>query len=56
MARVGEEVTVKRFQQDKHIVKLLPENQEFAPIVVDLQTEPLEIEGLYVGIIRQHLH
>lgn len=56
VARVGEEVTVKRFQQDKHIVKLLPENQEFAPIVVDLQTEPLEIEGLYVGIIRQHLH
>ena len=56
VARVGEEVTVKRFQQDKNIVKLLPENQEFAPIVVDLQTEPLEIEGLYVGIIRQHLH
>lgn len=56
VARVGEEVTVKRFQQDKNIVKLLPENQDFAPIVVDLQTEPLEIEGLYVGIIRQHLH
>lgn len=56
VARVGEEVTVKRFQQDKNIVKLLPENQEFAPIVVDLQSEPLEIEGLYVGIIRQHFH
>ncbi len=56
VARVGDDVTVKRFQQDKHIVKLLPENQDYEPIVVDLQQEPLEIEGLYVGIIRQHIH
>lgn len=56
VARVGEEVTVKRFQQDKNIVKLLPENPEFEPIVVDLEHEPLDIEGLYVGIIRQHIH
>jgi repressor LexA len=56
VARVGEEVTVKRFQQDKNIVQLLPENQDFAPIVVDLQNEAFDIEGLYVGVIRQHLH
>ncbi|MFT5593692.1 MAG: repressor LexA [Oceanicoccus sp.] len=56
VARVGEEVTVKRFQQDKHIVQLLPENKDFEPIVVNLQTEPFEIEGLYVGVIRQHFH
>ncbi|NVK37970.1 MAG: transcriptional repressor LexA [Gammaproteobacteria bacterium] len=56
VARVGDDVTVKRFQQDKHIVKLLPENQDYEPIVVDLQHDTLEIEGLYVGIIRQHIH
>jgi repressor LexA len=56
VARVGEEVTVKRFQKDKHIVQLLPENQDFQPIVIDLQTESLEIEGLYVGVIRRHMH
>ena len=56
VARVGEEVTVKRFQQDKNIVQLLPENEDFEPIVVDLQNEPFDIEGLYVGVIRQHLH
>jgi len=56
VARVGDDVTVKRFQQDKHVVKLLPENQDYEPIVVDLQHDTLEIEGLYVGIIRQHIH
>lgn len=56
VARVGEDVTVKRLQQDKNIVKLLPENQEFEPIFVDLNTESFEIEGLYVGAIRQHTH
>lgn len=56
VARVGDEVTVKRFQQDKHIVQLLPENKDFEPIVVDLQQDSLEIEGLYVGIIRNNIH
>lgn len=53
VARLGDEVTVKRFQRDRKKVLLLPENEEFQPIEVDLQEEPLEIEGLGVGIIRR---
>ena len=57
VARVGdEEVTVKRLQKDSHIVTLLPENKDYEPIVVDLQHDTVEIEGLYVGVIRQHVH
>jgi len=54
VARVGDEVTVKRFEQQSNVVQLLPENQDYQPIVVDLQHEQLEIEGLYVGVIRQY--
>ncbi len=56
VARVGDEVTVKRLQQDHNIVKLLPENKEFQPIVINLEHEQLEVEGLYVGVIRQNIH
>ncbi len=52
VARVEDEVTVKRFQRDGHIVQLLPENEDFQPIVVDLRTSSLHIEGLAVGVIR----
>jgi repressor LexA len=56
VARIGDEVTVKRFQQDKnsHIVNLIAENKDYAPIVVDLQQEDFTIEGLSVGVLRQH--
>ncbi len=56
VARVGEEVTVKRLSQEQNVVKLLPENKDYAPIIVDLEHEALEIEGLYVGVIRQNIH
>ncbi len=56
VARVGDEVTVKRLQQEHNIVKLLPENKEFEPIVINLEHEQLEVEGLYVGVIRQNIH
>jgi repressor LexA len=53
VARVGDdEVTVKRFERKGHIVRLLPENAELQPIVVDLTHETLNIEGLAVGVIR----
>jgi repressor LexA len=54
VARIGDEVTVKRLQQENNIVRLLPENKDYAPIIVDLASESMEIEGLYVGVIRQH--
>lgn len=54
VARVGEDVTVKRFEKENNIVKLHPENKDYQPIVVNLQEDHMEIEGLYVGVIRQH--
>ena len=52
VARLGDEVTVKRFRRRGHAVQLLPENPDFEPIEVDLRTEPLVIEGIAVGVIR----
>ena len=55
VARLGEEVTVKRFRRSGHRVSLLPENPAFDPIEVDLRKQELVIEGLGVGVIRPHL-
>lgn len=52
VARLADEVTVKRFKRRGHAVQLLPENPEFEPIEVDLRNEPLVIEGIAVGVIR----
>lgn len=52
VARIDDEVTVKRFQQRNNIVRLLPENPDFEPIRVDLRQQPLVIEGLGVGVLR----
>jgi len=52
VARLDDEVTVKRFRRRGHMVRLLPENPDFAPLVVDLRHQALVIEGLGVGIIR----
>ena len=53
VARIGEEVTVKRFKREGDKVWLLAENPEFAPIEVDLEQQELVIEGLSVGVIRR---
>ncbi|MGM0676185.1 transcriptional repressor LexA [Ectothiorhodospira marina] len=50
--RLENDVTVKRFQQEGHTARLLPENPDFEPIVVDLRDEELCVEGVSVGIIR----
>ncbi|MDR5902767.1 transcriptional repressor LexA [Halomonas icarae] len=52
VARLEDEVTVKRFQRKGHQVTLVAENADFAPIEVDLRHDPLEIEGIGVGVIR----
>ncbi len=54
VARLDEEVTVKRFKQDGHMVQLIAENEEFEPIVIDLREQTLSIEGLGVGVIRRN--
>jgi repressor LexA len=52
VARLGNEVTVKRFNRLGNQVQLLPENPDFDPILVDLKRDFFAIEGLGVGIIR----
>ncbi|MFV8571411.1 transcriptional repressor LexA [Marinobacter sp. SBS5] len=53
IARVGDEVTVKRFRKEGNKVWLIAENEEFSPIEVDLAEQELFIEGLGVGVIRR---
>jgi len=52
VARLDDEVTVKRFFRQAARVTLKPENPAFAPIEVDLRTQAFVIEGLGVGVIR----
>jgi len=52
VARLDDEVTVKRYRQTGTVVSLLPENEDFEPIEVDLKTQSLVIEGVVVGVIR----
>jgi repressor LexA len=55
VARLDDEVTVKRYRQNGLLVSLLPENDEFEPIEVDLRVQALVIEGVVVGVIRDGL-
>ena len=50
-----DEVTVKRYRQDGSLVWLLPENEDFEPIQVDLTEQSMVIEGVVVGVIRDGL-
>lgn len=53
VARLENEVTVKRYKQDGSVVWLLPENEEFEPLRVDMRQQSLIIEGVVVGVLRQ---
>jgi repressor LexA len=55
VARLDDEVTVKRYRQTGSVVSLLPENDDFEPIIVDLKEQALVIEGVVVGVIRDGL-
>ena len=55
VARLGDEVTVKRLHRTRHGIELLPENPDFAPIVVDPSETQFALEGIAVGLIRNHL-
>ncbi|GAM65988.1 SOS-response repressor [Vibrio ishigakensis] len=52
VARVDDDVTVKRLERKGSTVLLHPENEELSPIKVDLTQQHLAIEGIAVGIIR----
>ena len=52
VARLADEVTVKRYRRRGHAVQLEAENPDFTPIEVDLRRDALTIEGIAVGVIR----
>ncbi len=55
VARIGDEVTVKRFKRgaSRTHVELWPENPDFEVILVDMRDQEFSIEGLSVGVIRR---
>ncbi len=55
VARVEDEVTVKRLYRKGHEVELRPANPAFESLRIDLRSTPLEIEGIAVGLVRQAL-
>ena len=56
VARLDDDVTVKRFRQRGSIVRLIAENPAYEPIRVDLREQDLYIEGLAVGVLRKEIN
>jgi len=56
VARLGDDVTVKRFRRTKHAIELIPENPDFKTIVVPTDGSAVDagfaLEGIAVGLIR----
>jgi repressor LexA len=53
VARLGDEVTVKRLRRTRQAIELLPENPDYQPIVVATDGEAdFQLEGVAVGLIR----
>ena len=52
VARINNEVTVKRLKRQGSQVHLLAENPDFKPIHIDPRRDQFAIEGLAVGLIR----
>jgi repressor LexA len=53
VARLENEVTVKRYKQEGSLIWLLPENPDFEPIRVNVKEDPIIIEGVVVGVLRR---
>lgn len=52
VARLGDEVTVKRFRKAGRNIELHSENPDFKPIVVHSGTDDFSLEGVVVGLVR----
>ena len=52
VARIGDEVTVKRYRKTGAIIELLPENPDFKVITIDAGSDEFMLEGLAVGLMR----
>lgn len=53
VALIGEEATVKRFYKERNHIKLLAENEDFAPIIITPQDSDIQILGKVKGVIRK---
>lgn len=56
VARVGDEVTVKRLEHKGSRIRLLPENPRYLPIDIDPSSTDFSIEGIAVGVIRRRVN
>jgi repressor LexA len=52
VARLGDDVTVKRYRKSGALIELLPENPDFEPIRVEAERDDFALEGLAVGLLR----
>ena len=52
VARLGDDVTVKRYRKSGSMIELLPENPDFEPIRVEAAKDDFVLEGLAVGLLR----
>jgi repressor LexA len=52
VARIGNDVTVKRYRKTGSVIELLPENPDFKIITVDADADDFALEGLAVGLMR----
>ncbi|MBC7413885.1 MAG: transcriptional repressor LexA [Herminiimonas sp.] len=52
VARIGDDVTVKRYRKSGNMIELLPENPDFEPIRVNPEHDDFALEGLAVGLMR----
>ncbi len=52
VARIGDDVTVKRWHRRGRSIELRPENPDFTPIVVDARADDFSLEGIAVGLLR----
>ena len=55
VARLGDEVTVKRFRKTRAGIELIPENPDFKTLLVSPDQGDFELEGLAVGLIRNNM-
>lgn len=55
VARLNDEVTVKRFKKAGSKIYLMPENDNFDRIEINSKTEEFTIEGLGIGILRLNI-
>jgi len=53
VARIEDEVTVKRLKIKGNIAYLQPENEDYEDIRIDMRKQPLDIEGIAVGVLRK---